>query len=90
MPDRTLTSVSVAANGTMTITNRVHLNTTLAATFSAVNTGATSPTVTVGAGNAYVDVVTVVVPNAPVAQAAVENCTYFGDKDSAQFRGIVQ
>lgn len=90
MPDKCVTSVSVATSGTMTVVNRVYLNPVLAATFSAVNTGATTPTVAVGAGNAYVDITTIVVPNSPVTQGAAEVGTYYGDKGNDQYRGVVQ
>jgi hypothetical protein len=90
MPDKALTGVSIATSGTMTIHDRIYLNPVLAATFSAVNTGATTPTVTVGAGNAYVDVVTVIVPNSPVSQAAVETQSYVGDITNSQYTGVTQ
>ena len=88
MPDTAFTKVSVATTGTMTITNRVFMNPVLGATFAAVNVGATSPTVTVGTGNVYVDVVTIVVPNSPVTQAAAETSTHFGDYTNATTAGV--
>ena len=80
MPDLTRTSVSVATTGILTVTTRIFMNPILAATFSGVNTGQAYPTVTVGTGNAYVDVVSVITPNSPVTQAAAEGGTFYGDK----------
>lgn len=88
MPDTAFTKVSVATTGTMTITNRIFVNPILGATFSAVNTGATSPTVTVGTGNAYIEVVTIVVPNSPVSQSAAETVKHFGDYTNYAVAGV--
>ena len=88
MPDTAFTKVSVATTGTMTITNRVLLNPVLGATFAAVTGGHTYPTVTVGTGNVYVDVVTIVVPDSPVAQAAAETTKKFGDYTNYAVAGV--
>lgn len=90
MADKILTGVSVATSGAMTIHDRVYLNPVLAATFAAVTGAQAYPTVTVGTGNAYVDIVLVITPDAPVTQAAVETQKYVGDMTNSQYTGVTQ
>lgn len=88
MADKLLAGASIATTGVMTLHNRLYLNPLEGATFS---TNTTSVTVTRGAGNAYVDVVTVVTPtNGALTLDSIETQSYVGDVNNSQFTGVTQ
>lgn len=65
--DRVSIDASVAVTtGVLTLTSRVYANPAMLAAFSAITGSPATVTITLGTGNKYMDVVTVITPDAAV------------------------
>ncbi len=87
MPDRQTAQCTVGTDGHITIVTKTFMN---QAQVAAVAGGLASSTSTVTTGTDWVNVSTVLIPSAPVTQAAAETQTYVGDNLNPATGGTVK